>query len=321
MLARIFPDRFIVILLVTLLVASLFPVEGRVLSAVTIISNIAIFSLFFFHGLRLARQDVVAGMQHWRLQLAVLGVGYVLIPVMALTLAHAMPDLLPQKLWTGILFLAVLPSTVQSAIAYASMAKGNVAASVIAAAGSNLVAVVATPVLFAFIAGGQLVTIGTETIGRIVILLLVPFLLGQASQRWLTGWAARHKGWIGKLDKTTIIIAVYVAFSAAAAQGLWARLDSGTLFTLIAVVVVLQAAAFLMAAGVGRLFGFNPADRTTLLFSGAHKSLATGAPIAGIIFSPVQAGFVLVPLILYHQFQLTVSAWIAARRAREMDAK
>ncbi len=316
MLARIFPDRFILILLVTVLVASIFPVEDAVLRGVTMLSHIAIFSLFFFHGLRMAHKDVAQGLKHWRLQLAVFGVGYGLIPLMAVMMSLVLPGILPPLVWTGILFLAVLPSTVQSAIAYASMAGGNVAASVIAAAGSNLLAVVATPVLFALIAGGGAAGVGGvggDAIGRVVALLLVPFILGQASQYWLSAWATRHRAWIGRLDKTTIIIAVYVAFSAAAAQGLWARLDGGTLTIMSAVVIALQAFAFAAAARVGRIVGFNRADRITLLFSGAHKSLATGAPIAGILFTGAQAGFIILPLILYHQLQLMVSAWIAAR--------
>jgi solute carrier family 10 (sodium/bile acid cotransporter), member 7 len=314
MLARIFPDRFILLLLLTLLVASLFPVEGAALRIVTLSSNAMIFGLFFFHGVRLAHRDVVDGVRQWRLQAAVLGVGYILVPLVALAMAAAMPGLLPPLLWTGILFLAVLPTTVQSAIAYASMAGGNVAASVIASSGSNLLAVVATPVLFALVgnSGGADISFSGETIIRIILLLLAPFALGQASQRWISGWAARRKAWIGKMDKAVILIAVYVAFSAAAAQGLWARLDTGTLLTLIGVVILLQAAAFLIAGGVGRVLNFDRGDWITLLFCGAHKSLATGAPIAGIMFAPVEAGFILVPLILYHQFQLTVSAWIAA---------
>jgi sodium/bile acid cotransporter 7 len=196
------------------------------------------------------------------------------------------------------------------------MAQGNVAASVIAAALSNLSGVILTPLIFAALAqvggaGGDL-----STIGRIAGLLLLPFALGQVARYWLAAWAERHRVWIGRLDRTTILITVYVAFSAAVVDGLWARLDGEEMLRLFAVVCVLLGAAMGGAWALGGALGLAREDRITLLFSGAQKSLATGAPMARILFPAAQAGMIVIPLMLYHQLQLTVSAWIAARLAR-----
>jgi sodium/bile acid cotransporter 7 len=313
MLARLFPDRFILILLATIGVATLLPASGRGMTYASAISNLAIFSLFFFHGLRLSSQAVWDGVRHWRLQLAVLGVTFVLLPLLGLGASRLLSGALSPALWTGIFFLCALPSTVQAAIASASMAKGNVAASVVAAAISNLSAVLLTPLIFAGMA--ELTGAGTDlaAIEKVAMLLLLPFALGQLARRWLGGWAERHRALVSRLDRTTIVLAIYVTFSVAVNEGLWSRLDGGEFARLTAIIVALLALAFCGAWSLGGLLGLARADRVTLLFSGAHKSLATGAPMARILFPGGEAGLIIIPLMLYHQLQLMVSAWIAAR--------
>lgn len=316
MLARLFPDKFILILLATIGLATLLPAKGEALVWVGHLSNAAIFSLFFFHGLRLERQAVWDGLTHWRLQLAILACTFMVLPLIGLGAKAALPFALPPALWAGVFFLTALPSTVQAAIASTSMAQGNVAASVVAAALSNLLAVVVTPLILA-----ALVSIGAggtdlSAIGRIATLLLLPFILGQIARHWLAGWAERHRAWIGRLDRTTIVIAIYVAFSAAVNEGLWSRLTATNFTALSGIIILMLAAAFAAAWGLGRALGLSRADRVSLFFAGAHKSLATGAPMARILFPAAQAGLIVIPLMLYHQLQLMVSAWIAARWSR-----
>lgn len=316
MLARLFPDKFILILLATILVATVLPARGQGLAIAGHISNAAIFSLFFFHGLRLERSAVWAGVTHWRLQIAILGCTFVVLPLLALAFHRAIPSTLPPEIWAGIFFLSALPSTVQAAIASTSMAKGNVAASVVAAAISNLSAVVLTPLILA-----AMISIGVggtdlSAIGRIAVLLLLPFALGQIARTWLAAWAERNRAWIGRLDRLTIVLAIYVAFSAAVNEGLWSRLSGGVLVAVTLVVIAMLALAFAASWGAGAALGLPREDRVSLFFAGAHKSLATGAPMARILFPAASAGLIVIPLMIYHQLQLMVSAWIAARWAR-----
>ena len=317
MFARLIPDRFILMLLATIALASLVPARGGAVPLISALANIAIFSLFFFHGLRIAGAAVWAGLRHWRLQLAVLVFVFGAMPLLGFGVAQLLPGWLPAELWLGVLFLCALPSTVQSAIAAASMAGGNVAASVIAAALSNLSGVVLTPLLLAVLAHAAGATADLSAITRIATLLLLPFALGQIARHWLAGWAERNRSWIGRLDRTTILITVYVAFSAAVVDGLWHRVSGTDLARLLALVIVLLALALALAWGLGRVLGLSREDRITLLFSGAQKSLATGAPMARILFPAAQAGMVVLPIMLYHQLQLTLSAWIAARLAQK----
>jgi len=126
---------------------------------------------------------------------------------------------LPATLALGFLFLGILPSTVQSATAASSMAGGNVAASVVAAALLNLTGVIASPLLFAALAGSAGEISGAAAL-RIVAILLLPFVVGQLAQRWLRPWVLTHKGLTTIMDRTAIAVAVYVAFSAAVVAGI-----------------------------------------------------------------------------------------------------
>lgn len=316
MFKKLVPDTFILILLVAIAVATLLPARGQSLDFVSSLSNVAIFVLFFFHGLRLAHQSVWEGLKHWKLQGAILLFGFLAIPLFGLCMNALVPNLLKPELWLGFFFLCALPSTVQSAISNSSLAGGNVAASVIAAALSNLSGVILTPIVFALLTqiGGGEANLGA--ISKIATLLLLPFVLGQMAQRWLALWAAKHKVWIGRMDKFAIVVTVYTTFSAAVNEGLWDRLSGADLSLLTLLVLLLLSAAFGGAWFLGGAMGLSREDRITLFYAGAHKSLATGAPMARILFPAAQAGMIIIPLMIYHQLQLIISAWLAAKLNR-----
>ncbi|MBA3941214.1 MAG: bile acid:sodium symporter [Sphingopyxis sp.] len=310
MLARIFPDRFVPVLLATILLASLLPVRGAAVPVAQGISTAAIVFLFFLNGVRLPRDEVLHGIRNWKLQGGAFVFCFGAMALFGLAAQFAVAPLLPATLALGFLFLGILPSTVQSATAASSLAGGNVAASVVAAALLNLAGVVLSPLLFAAIAGSE-GEIHGQAVLRIVAILLLPFLAGQAAQKWLRPWVLAHRGLATFMDRTAIAIAVYVAFSAAVVGGIWSLLDAREIGIVLAAVAVLLALAFGGAWALGGGLQLARADRITLLFSGAQKSIAVGAPLAATLFPPAAAGMVLVPILVYHMAQLILSAWIA----------
>lgn len=310
MLARIFPDRFVPVLLATILLASLLPVRGGVVPVAQGISTAAIILLFFLNGVRLPRDEVLHGIRNWKLQGAAFAFCFGAMTLFGFGAQIAVAPLLPATLALGFLFLGILPSTVQSATAASSLAGGNVAASVVAAALLNLSGVVLSPLLFATIAGSE-GEIHGEAVLRIVAILLLPFLAGQVAQKWLRPWVLAHRGLATLMDRTAIAIAVYVAFSAAVVGGIWSLLDAREVAIVLGVVALLLALAFGGAWALGDALKLARADRITLLFSGAQKSIAVGAPLAATLFPPATAGMVLVPILVYHMAQLILSAWIA----------
>ena len=310
MFSRIFPDRFVPLLLATILLASLLPVRGAAVPVAQGVSTAAIIFLFFLNGVRLPRDEVLHGIRNWKLQGGALGFCFGIMALFGLGAQAATAPFLPATLALGFLFLGILPSTVQSATAASSMAGGNVAASVVAAALLNLIGVAASPLLFAALAGSA-GEIHGEAVLRIVAILLLPFVAGQLVQRWLRPWVMAHKGLATVMDRTAIAIAVYVAFSAAVVAGIWQLLDAREIAVVFVVVGVLLALAFGGAWAVGALLGLARPDRISLLFSGAQKSIAVGAPLAATLFPPAVAGMVLVPILVYHMAQLILSAWLA----------
>ena len=316
---KLIPDRFVLLLLGAVLLGWLLPVSGLGLPIAQNISFVGIFALFFLHGLKLPREEVRRAAKGWRLQAAMLGFTFIAMPLAGWALANAVAEWwLSPMLAAGLIYCAILPSTVQSAISYSSLGRGNVAASVVGAAISNLVGILATPALFALLLGvandGGL---GGDVIVKIATMLLLPFLLGQFAQRWLATWAAREKKLLSLFDRAVILLAVYVAFSSAVSSGALARVDGIDLLKLTAAVAVLLAFAFLGAWTLGGTLRLQRTDRISLLFAGGHKSLATGAPMAALLFPPEIAGVMILPAIFYHQLQLIASAPLSTRLAKD----
>jgi sodium/bile acid cotransporter 7 len=311
-LARLIPDRFVLWLAAAVAAAMLLPVRGALAAAIDYATLAAIFALFFLHGVRLPREALISGVTDWRLHAAILGATFLVFPVIGLALSALLPSLLTPALWTGMLFLCALPSTVQSSIAYTSMASGNVAGAVAAAAFSNLIGVFLTPLLVSLLLEAQGAEISLSGIGKIVMLLFVPFLLGHALRPLLLARVSRRPGLTRLVDKGTILLAVYGAFSAATVEGIWTRVPPLSIAALAGLCLFLLALVIGACILIGRLGGFSREDRAAILFCGSVKSLASGAPMARILFPGAAAGMVILPIMLFHTLQLIICAWIAA---------
>ncbi|HEV7234066.1 MAG TPA: bile acid:sodium symporter, partial [Sphingorhabdus sp.] len=292
-MTRLVPDRFVLLLLGAVLVGWLLPVSGTGFDVARDVSFAGIFALFFLHGLKLPRHEVAAAMKGWRVQGAMLAFTFVAMPLLGLALAQGAKLLLPEALAIGLLFTAILPSTAQSAISYTSLARGNVAASVVGAALSNLAGIMLTPLLFVLLLGAAGASVGTDAIMRIATMLLLPFVLGQMMQRWFGAWAARQKSLLTMFDRGVILLAVYVAFSSAVSGGALSVISLPSLLILLLLAALFLAAAFAGAWGLGLALRFARGDRISLLFAGAHKGIVTGAPMAALLFPAEVAGLMI----------------------------
>ncbi|MBW8784535.1 MAG: bile acid:sodium symporter [Novosphingobium sp.] len=315
-MGRLIPDRFILALLTAVALASVLPARGMSAAAVSVLATAMIVLLFFLHGLRLSREAVVAGMLNWRLHLTILAITFAAFPLLGLGLSLALPRALTPPLWLGILFLCALPSTVQSSIAFTSIAGGNVPAAVTSATASNVLGILLTPLLVNLIAGVRGGAAPLSGIGTVVLELLVPFVAGQLARRWLATWGQRHRKLLSTTDRATILVAVYSAFSAAVIAGLWHRTSVIVLVTVLALCGVLLAIVLAGTWYGARLLGFDRADAIAIQFCGSKKTLASGVPMARVLFAGPSLGTVLLPLMIFHQIQLMACAWLAARYAR-----
>lgn len=316
-MSRFLPDPLILLLLGTLAIATLFPASGDVVPYVNGVANAAIMLLFFLNGVKLPRENLLAAVLHWRLHALILGTTFLLFPLLGFGLAMLWPSLLPDSLWAGVLFLCALPSTVQMSVAFTSIARGNVAASVTSAAASNLLGVVLTPLIIGFllhVQGDGEGTVSLEGIEKVAKQLLLPFIAGHLLRPWLASWAARHKLLITWTDRLTILLAVYRAFSVAVIAGIWSQYSVTTLLVLAVVCAALLSVAMLFSLQAARKAGFPEADARSALYCGSFKSIVTGVPMASLLF-PTAATMIL-PVMIYHQLQAMFSATISRRQAK-----
>ena len=321
MLRRLIPDPFLLFLVGTILLATFLPARGPFAIVVGWLSVLTIILLFFFHGAKLAREQVIAGLTHWRLHLTILGCTFIFFPLLGVIGAKAWPGLLPHDLWIGMLFLCALPSTVQSAIAFVSMARGNVPAAIASASASQMLGILLTPLLMGLMAGAHGGGVNLKGVSQIAAQILLPFVVGHLLRPWIGGWVARHKALIGITDRSTIIVAVYGAFSAAVLEGLWHKLPPAALGLLVAVNAVLLAVGLGFTWGLGRALGFDREDRIAIQFCGTKKSLLQGVPMAKVLFPGPQTGVILLPIMLFHQMQLMACAFIARRYGNQPESK
>jgi len=280
-------DPMMVKLLIVLLLATFLPAKGGFVPFFDWLTTAAIALLFFMHGAKLSREKIIAGSSHWRLHLWIMFSTFVLFPILGLLLAWWHPVDVSAEIYTGFVYLCILPATVQSAIAFTSMAGGNVAAAVCSASASSLLGVFISPLLVNLVMNihSDMPGNGLEQVGRIMLQLLVPFVLGHLSRRWIGGWVERHRSLIGKTDQTSILLVVYSAFSEAVVNGIWHRVGVMTLVWILAGSVLLLFIVLLINLLAARLFGFNRADEITILFCGSKKSLANGVPMTNILFT------------------------------------
>lgn len=316
-LARLRIDPFTLALLCTVTLASFLPVSGTAAAVMDDVTDVAIAALFFLHGARLSREAVKAGALHWRLHLVILACTFVLFPLLGLLFKPLAHLALTPELYIGVLFLCALPSTVQSSIAFTSMARGNVPAAVCAASLSSLLGVFFTPLLMGALVGSQgAMAHPAEAIGKILLQLLVPFLAGHFMRPWIGGWVERHRAVLRYTDQGTILLVVYTAFSASVNEGLWQKTPLPALLAVLGTAALLLTVAMLSITFIARRLRFNRADEIAIVFCGSKKSLATGVPMAKVMFAGGGLGAIVLPIMLYHQLQLIVCAFVAARYAR-----
>ncbi|MCX7864917.1 MAG: bile acid:sodium symporter, partial [Novosphingobium sp.] len=259
------------------------------------------------------RRDVLQGFANLRLlgPLALFVFG--IMSLVGWILWHATLEWLPELVALGFLYLGVLPSTVQSATVYTSIAGGNVASSVVAAALLNLLGVFISAPLFAALAGTSSAGFDLSTFGKVAGMMLLPFLIGQAAQGLAGSWVRENRRPLSHLERLTIGLAVYVAFSGAVAEGIWNSIAISEWAGLVLGCGLLLLAGYGGSWLLARLLRLDRGDRIAMIFAGAQKSIALGAPLATVLFPPASAGAILLPLIVYHLAQMVAAAPVAVR--------
>lgn len=303
------------LLIAMVVLATLLPARGAVKTFFDGLTVAAIALLFFMHGARLSRQALWAGLGHWRLHGVIFAATFVLFPVLGLSMQWLPESLIPRDVRAGFLYLCILPATVQSAIAFTSIARGNVAAAVCSASASSLLGVFLSPLLAAWLIRVEGEQHLWTAVGAIMLQLLLPFVLGHLSRPVTAGWMTRHHRAVRAADQGSILLVVYVAFSAAVSAGIWQQVTWKTLVMIGILSCVLLVVVLWWNTRLARRLGFSREDEIAIVFCGSKKSMVNGIPMANILFPADIIGIMVLPLMIFHQIQLMVCAVLAQRYA------
>lgn len=311
-------DRFLILLIGAVIVASFLPCYGEGKVIFSALSTFAIGLLFFMHGAKLDLSTMMDAFLHWRLHAAIFLTTFVIFPCFGILIQGLPTFILSKELATGFLFLCTLPATVQSAIALTSIAKGNVAGAICSASASTLLGVFITPLLVTLLIqnGASHSMPLLDSIETIALKLILPFFTGNIARHWIGKWIHKHKKRINQIDRISILLVVYVAFSDAVVNGIWQQTDFYSFGMIVLISLVLLSCILIFTTFLAKWLKFSQADTITLVFCGSKKSLASGIPMASILFSASNVGLIVLPLMLFHQIQLMVCSYLAARYAK-----
>lgn len=321
---RILFDNFTLLLIGVVTLATVLPAHGAGEVFFKWLTVAAIALLFFLHGAKLSRRAIIAGALHWRLHLLIFTWTFVIFPIIGWMSKPILLPLLGPQLFAGVVYLCVLPGTVQSAIAFTSIARGNIPAAVCAASASSIVGIVLTPLLLELVLGADTSVLGSgsflKALGEISLQILLPFVVGHLMRPLIGSWMDKHRKLVVSVDQSSILLVVYTAFSESVVGGLWKTVSMGALAWLTVACCVLLAIVICLNMWSTRRMGFNRADEITIVFCGSKKSLATGVPMAGVLFSASAIGPMLLPLMIFHQIQLMVCAVLAQHYPRHDES-
>lgn len=319
-------DTFTLLLLVAIALATVLPATGDAAQLLSSAGTVAVALLFFLHGVALSREQIVAGATHWRLHIVITAFTFVFFPLVVVPIYHlnsVLPQWMPADLGLGFLYLGVLPSAVSSSIAYTAMARGNVPAAICSAAASNVFGMMLTPFLLLMLisTSGAADFSVANALKDIVLQLLLPFAVGHGLRPILGGFVAKHESLATRYDQCVIWLIVYSAFSHSVTSGLWEKLPLTAVILTLVLCVLLLVSFMAAAVLVVRRLGFSLEDETAVVFCGSKKSLASGLPMAKVLFSGHPGfGMIVLPIMCYNQIQVIIGAMLAQSYRKRIEA-
>lgn len=323
-MGRLRISPFTWLILGAVVVAFMWPVQGEVAVWFGRLTTAGVAVLFFVHGAALPREAVIGGLTQWRLHLFIFSITFIVFPLLVLPLAPLGRVWLPADLVLGFLYLAALPSAVSSSIAFTAIARGNVPAAVCSSAGSNVFGMMLTPVLLSFMIGSSAEG-GFSLLNAlqdIVLIMLLPFGLGQLIRPWAAELLDRKPIISERVDQVVLLLIVYVAFAQSVTDGLWRNVPTTVLALAVALCLLLLLGVLAVTWWLARRLQFPRGDEIAAVFCGSKKSLASGLPMAKVMFAAHPGfGLIVLPIIIYNQVQIIVGALLAQRYAERAEAR
>lgn len=315
------PDGFITGIILMILLAYLVPGIGRAGKTIelNVLIKYGISLLFFFYGLRLSPEKLKNDLGNWRLHLLIQGITFLIFPLVVLLFRPLFKGTENEILWLAVFFLAALPSTVSSSVVMVSIAEGNIPSAIFNASISGVIGILLTPLWMGIFLERQSEAFAfAEVIQDLVVQILIPVIIGLMLHRFWGNWAARNKRYLSMFDKSVILSIVYNSFSNSFQNGIFGSIQVYKLVILFGCVIALFFLIFEGTKLIARFMHFDREDRITVLFCGSKKSLVHGSVFASVLFAGTTMGSLfLVPVMIYHAFQLFYISIVARRYGKE----
>jgi len=312
---RFFPDPFIPGLIAMIGLAWLVPGLGMgdYVPNLGMVIDGGVFMIFFLYGLKLNPGKIRQGMRNWRMHLAIQTTTFILFPLLVLPFYPFLKGTPYELLWMAVFFLAALPSTVSTSVVMVSLARGNVPGAIFNASISGLIGIVVTPFWMGlFLSGGKGEFEFTGIIFQLILQIILPVVLGLLLHRYFGKWVSRHLRQLSRFDQGIILLIVYESFSKSFLSGMFNAVTTSVLLILFMVVILLFFAVFSLTSVLSDKLRFNREDKITFQFAGSKKSLVHGSVFASVLFSGMGgAGLMLLPIMVYHAFQLFYISLVA----------
>jgi len=314
------PDGFITGIILMILLAWLIPGIGgeNYLLHLKDLIKYGIALLFFFYGLRLSPEKLKDDLKNWRLHLIIQSITFVVFPFLVLLFRPLLKGTENEVLWLAVFFLAALPSTVSSSVVMVSIAEGNIPSAIFNASISGVIGILITPLWMGVFLEKQDADFAFgEVLRDLVINILIPVIVGLFMHRYWGKWATRNKRYLSLFDKSVILCIVYRSFSDSFLNGIFSGISWTELILLSGSVIALFFVVFNLTKWITKLMKFNREDSITVLFCGSKKSLVHGSVMASVIFAgSTSGGIFLVPVMIYHAFQLFYISVVARRMSK-----
>ncbi len=311
------PDWFIAGLLFMILAAWIKPGIAMDSGMVNLglFIDIGVMLIFFLYGLKLDPGKLKTGMSNWKMHLAVQVTTFLIFPLLVLPFYPIARGTHLELFWIGMFFLAALPSTVSSSVVMVAIAGGNIPGAIFNASISGIIGIVVTPLwmgifLTARSAGFEFSNVLIQLITQIIF----PVIAGLLLHRFIIHRLIRYLPKLAAFDKIIILLIVYESFSKSFLAGIFSQVTWMELGGLFIAVIVLFFIVLNLTRYTARKLHFSREDKITLQFAGTKKSLVHGSVFASVLFAGISgAGIWLLPIMIYHSFQLFYISLIARR--------
>lgn len=312
-------DGFLMAIISVIIAAYFFPQPGIATKPVSLekIGAYGMSLIFFFYGLKLNMQRIVAALRNWRVHIVIQLTTFIIFPLIAILVKPLFPE---QHfiLWLGIFYLCVLPSTVSSSVVMVSIADGNIPSAIFNASISTLLGVFITPLwMMPYLTSGNNDFSAADIIFKLMLQVLVPVMLGLLLNKYWAVYAEKYKKQLRYFDQSIIVLIIYTSFCHSFYNHAFSGFSISLLIELLIGLTAFFFIMFFLVRVISRSLRFNNKDTITVLFCGSKKSLVHGTVMSKVLFpASASVSVILLPLMLYHALQLIFASIIAQKIAR-----